>query len=159
MREFIQDFDLAPSLIGMRAAFRILRHVLKQDFRGGDGVGAPIQLLVGGDARFMAAPSVHQPTPSQRQASAAELDKNHGVTLTEFIEFLCHIADAACGRQKWAVSSIIFQTSIMFCFFFCVFMYMSQRIILKTDVVEKYLFLYYFLFFSFFFFFYNRLFF
>jgi hypothetical protein len=100
-REFIGDFDLSPSLISMRAALRILRHVLKQDFRGGDGVGAPIQLLVGGDARFMAAPSVHQPTPSQRQAKAVELDKNHGVSFSEFTEFLCHIADAACSRPKW----------------------------------------------------------
>ena len=101
IREFIQDFDLSPSLISMRAAMRILRHVLKQDYRGGDGVGAPLQLLVGGDARFMAAPSIHQPTPSQRQAASAELDKNHGVNFPEFIELLSHIADAACSRAKW----------------------------------------------------------
>jgi hypothetical protein len=103
IREFLQDFDLAPSLVSTRAAMRILRHVLKQDFRGGDGVGAPLQILVGGDARFMThAPSVHQPTPSQRQASAAELDKNHGVNFPEFIELLSHIADAACARDKWS---------------------------------------------------------
>jgi len=102
VREFMEDFDLSPSLVSMRAAMRILRHVLKQDFRGGDGVGAPLQLLVGGDERFMAAPSIHQPTPSQRQASAKELDNNHGISLSEFVEFLAHIADAACSRQKWA---------------------------------------------------------
>lgn len=104
IREFVLDFDLAPSLISIRATMRILRHVLKQDFRGGDGVGAPLQLLVGGDSRFMThAPSVHQPTPSQRQAKAAELDKNHGVSFPEFIELLAHIADAARSREKWSL--------------------------------------------------------
>ena len=102
---FVSFFFVSLFFVSFLSLFLFFFFTKQQQHSGGDGVGAPIQLLVGGDARFMAAPSIHQPTPSQRQAAAAELDKNHGVTLTEFIEFLCHIADAACGRQKWEVSS------------------------------------------------------
>lgn len=99
--EFVKDFDIVPSLLSLRAVNRILRHVLKQDYRGGDGVGAPLQLLVGGDKRFMAVPTVHTLTPSQKQAMAQELDKNHGVCFPEFVELLCHIAEAAVAQPRY----------------------------------------------------------
>ena len=99
--EFVKDFDIVPSLLSLRAVMRILRHVLKQDYRGGDGVGAPLQLLVGGDKRFMAVPTVHTMTPSQKQAMAQELDKNHGVCFPEFVELLCHIAEAAIAKPEY----------------------------------------------------------
>ena len=99
--EFVKDFDIVPSLLSLRAVMRILRHVLKQDYRGGDGVGAPLQLLVGGDKRFMAVPTVHTLTPSQKQAMAQELDKNHGVCFPEFVELLCHIAEAAIAKPQY----------------------------------------------------------